>query len=351
MSEYAQVVITPRDGSPAFSPRWTRVYVRKSLDEICSYIEVETSPLDRTKIRAHDGIQVRYTNDYMQKQQDPRQQSRPVATGFIDEIDLEISAKRRSLVVNGRSAARDIIDSSWSGSISNQTLLAVVREIAKPDGVNVWHMPTTVNKVPFDGTKLVTDFSWENESPWQKLIQEADNQGYLITSNQLGELYVWPVASGSRPEPFSLEEGSGIISIKDHESGAEQFNTYVFKGDSKEVTKYDTGCRTKRRLTVNLTGKTMDDAALDRRIKTEMLRRRNRRITIGLYRWGLAEPVLEKMGDINQKEVLWEINFFAPVKMPSLDINARMLVSQVEYRADPKALSCEVQLSNPEAYR
>jgi prophage tail gpP-like protein len=346
MSEYARVVITPRDGSSAFSPRWTRVYVRKSLDEICSYIEIETSPLDRPRIKTHDGIQVRYSNDYMRTRLDPLQRERPVATGFIDEIDLEISAKRRSLVINGRSAARDIIDSTWSGSISNAALLAVVKEVSKPFSVKVWHMPTTN-----DGTKLVTDFSWENESPWQKLIQEADNQGYLITSNQLGELYVWPVASGSRPEPFSLEEGSGLISIKDHESGAEQFNTYVFKGDSKEVTKYDTGCRTKRRLTVNLTGKTMDDAALDRRIKTEMLRRRNRRTTIGLRRWGLAEPVLEKMGDLNQKEVLWEINFFAPVKMPSLEMNARMLVSQVEYRADPKALSCEVQLSNPEAYR
>lgn len=346
MSEYAQVYITPLDGSPTFSPRWSRVYVRKSLDEICSYIEVETSPLDRSRIHTHDKIQVRYWNDYMLRQPDPKNQTRPVATCFIDEIDLEVSAKRRSLVVNGRSSARDIIDSTWSGSISSAKLLAVVKEVAKPYGVKVWHMPTSS-----DGTKLVTDFSWENESPWQKLIQESDNQGYLINSNQLGELYVWPVATGSRPEPFSLDEGRGTISIKDRESGAEQFNTYIFKGDSKEVTKYDTGCRTKRMLTVNLSDRTLDEAALQRRIQTEMLRRRNRRVTVGLRNWGLSEAILERMGNLKEKEVLWELNFFTPVKVPSLELNTSMLVSQVEYRADPKALTCDVQLSKAEAYR
>lgn len=345
MSEYVNVVITPRDGSGAFSPRWSRVYVRKSLDEICTYIEIETSPLDRARIKTHDKIQVRYTNDYMKKQTNTDNRDRPVATGYIDDIDSEISKKRRSLLVNARSAARDIIDSTWSGQIDSKDLLTIVKIVASKFSISCTHIPTKEN-----GTKLIETFAWENESPWQKIIQAADNQGYFITSNQIGSLYVWPIGT-YQPPGYQLTEGSNIISIRDHESGSEQFNTYVFKGANTEVTKTDAKCMTKRTLTINLADKAMDDAALKRRITTEMLRRRNRRIIVGVKGWGLSEDTLAQMGDLTRQEVLREINFLTPVKVPTLSIDDTMLVSQVEYRADAKSKTCDVTLAKPEAYR
>jgi len=342
MSEKVSVIVSPRTGASTFgepfpSP-WTRVYFRKSLDEICSYLEIETDPGERRRIKTHDQIQIRLSNDYV---------DRPVVTGLVDNIESESSSRKKTMKITARSAARDLIDSTWSGSITKpKTLLEIVSQIAQPFGIKVYHIPQTSN-----GTKLVQTFEWENESPWQKLIQEADNQGYLITSNQIGHLYVWPVATGKRLEGFSLVEGAGIVSIRDHESGAEQFNKYVFNGADKTATRTDSACKTSRVLTLNLTDKELDAAALDRRIKTEMLRRRNRRLTIGVRNWGLPESALSKMATFKEKEVLWEINFFTPVKIPSMGIDANMLVSQVEGRADARSIGCDIQLASPEAYR
>lgn len=342
MSESVSVIITPRTGAASFGSSfalpWTRVYFRKSLDEICSYLEIETNPKERTRVKTHDQIQLRLSNGYV---------DRPVVTCYIDDIDSESSAKKKTMKITARSAARDIIDSTWSGSITSpKKLLEIVSIVAKPFGIKVYHMPKNT-----DGTKLVQSFEWENESPWQKLIQESDNQGYLITSNQVGDLYVWPVATGARLEGFSLVEGQGIVSIKDHESGSEQFNKYVFNGADKTATRTDSDCKTSRLLTLNLTDKELDAAALDRRIKTEMLRRRNRRLTIGVRNWGLPPDTLSKMTTFVEKEVLWEINFFTPVKIPSMGIDASMLVSQVEGRADGRSIACNIQLASPEAYR
>ncbi len=342
MSETVSVIVSPRTGASTFGDSfqlpWTRVYFRKSLDEICHYLEIETDPAERRRIKAHDQVQIRLHNGYV---------DRAVTTGLIDNIESESFSRKKVMKITARSAARDLIDSTWSDTIEDpHSLLWIVSYIAKPFNISVFHIP----KAP-DKTKLVQSFAWENESPWQKLIQEADNQGYLITSSQWGDLYVWPVATGTRLEGFSLMEGAGIVSIRDHESGAEQFAKYVFKGAEKTATRTDAACKTSRVLTLNLTDKKLDAAALDRRIKTEMFRRRNRRLTIGVRNWGLPESTLSKMATFKEKEVLWEINFFTPVKIPSMGIDANMLVSQVEGRADARSMGCDIQLASPEAYR
>jgi prophage tail gpP-like protein len=345
MSESASIVVTPRGGGASWSPSWTRLYVRKSMDEICSYLEFETRPSERTRINAHDRVQVRYKNALI---------DRPVATGYVDDIDLEVSAKRNSLLVTGRSAARDIIDSSWSDEFSDKTLFFILRSFASKFGildsrgsVNCWHID---DKNGADPTKTISSFAFENESPWQKLIQEADNQGFVITSSQDGGLYLWKVATSARKEGFLLKEGNGI-EIKDKESGSEQFSKYVLNGADSSVTKTDASCRTKRICTINMTDKSMSAEALQRRLNTEILRRRNRRITVTTKSWGLSENQLRQMGSLEGKEVLWEINFLTPVKLANLGLDLNMLVSQVEYRADTKSMACDIGLSKPETYK
>lgn len=122
-------------------------------------------------------------------------------------------------------------------------------------------------------------------------------------------------------------------------------------GSGNQGKAIDSTCPNKRKLTINLSEFITDQEQLNRRAKTEMLRRRENKITCTLSGWGLTEEQIRKLGGTYHKEIFWEVNLLIPVKLPSCNVNANMLISQVEYTADTKSFSCDVTLVKPEAYR
>lgn len=235
---------------------WKRVMVRKSLDEICHYAEVEIPSSERDLFHKHGNFQVRYLSKYISEGRDSyggEYGFHPVTTVYIDQIDEETEKASHGIIITGRSAARDIIDSKWCGFISgNPTLLQVLRKIAGEFGFedkDVICLPTNRG----DLTQTVSSFSWENESPWSKLLTMADAQGFIITSNQLGGLYIEQPARSSCNWGFAIEEGVNVIHPRRSESGAEQFHEYTVKACGDEATVIDSTCPNKRKLTINLT--------------------------------------------------------------------------------------------------
>lgn len=353
MSEVAVAVWNP-SRQKYVDISWRRVMVRKSLDEICHYVEVEIPESERNLVHKHGIIQVRYLSRFITESRDAyggRYGFHPVTTVYIDEIDEETEKNSRGIIVSGRSAARDIIDSKWSGTVLGQpTLLEVLRQIAGEVGFEsseVICLPTNRGDI----TKTVFSFSWENESPWAKLLTVADAQGLIITSNQLGGLYIEEPARGTCDWGFAIEEGVNVRHPRRSESGAEQFHEYIVNGSGNQGKAIDSTCPNKRKLTINLSEFITDQEQLNRRAKTEMLRRRENKITCTLSGWGLTEEQIRKLGGTYHKEIFWEVNLLIPVKLPSCNVNANMLISQVEYTADTKSFSCDVTLVKPEAYR
>lgn len=222
-----------------------------------------------------------------------------------------------------------------------------VRLGEKPHTLRIKGLPTNKGDI----TKTVSSFSWENESPWAKLLTLADAQDFIITSNQLGGLYIEQPARGTCDWGFAIEEGVNVLHPRRSESGAEQFHEYIVNCCNKVGKATDSTCPNKRKLTINLSEFIIDQEKLDRRAKTEMLRRREDKITCSLSGWGLTEEQIKRLGGTYHKEIFWEVNLLIPVKIPSCNMNANMLISQVEYSADSNSLSCDVTLVKPEAYR
>jgi prophage tail gpP-like protein len=321
---------------------WKKVKIRKSLDEICHYMELIVPATEREKIKKHDKVEIRYSNPLITDSNSRRR----VTTIMVDEITDVTETQSKNLSIIGRSPARDIIDSTWSGMILNQQKLEyIASEISKPFGIEVERMPTNSPE-----TGPVFSFSWENESPWTKLISEADNQGYIFTSNEAGNLYLWRVAVNPREEGFFLSEGQNIRNIQTTQNGAEQFHEYVVRGAGREARQVDSTCKNNRILTINLTDFMINDEPLIRRAKTEMLRRRENRTLVTVTGWGLNDQQIKALGDTYHKEVFWNPNFLIPVKIPSSSLNSKLLISQVEYEADQSAMNCSLTLVNPEAY-
>jgi prophage tail gpP-like protein len=199
-------------------------------------------------------------------------------------------------------------------------------------------------------TGPVFNFTFGHESPWIKLINAADNQGYIFTSNEAGNLYIWRVAEGVRRERYFLTEGQNIREIQYIENGAEQYHEYLIRAAGREGRAIDNTCKNGRKLWLNLTDPVIDPGSLDRRAKTEMLRRRENRTLVTVTGWGLTNQQIRALETTHKKEIFWNPNFLIPVKIPSLGFSDKLLISQVEHTAEPSKMTTVITLVHEDAY-
>jgi prophage tail gpP-like protein len=324
---------------------WRRVVVRKSLDDICHTLEAEIAPGERLKVSKHDRIVVHYQNPLVR---DSKEHGRRVTTVLIDEITEEVDSQKHGITVVGRSPARDIIDSTWSEDYKDMKLGELTRAIGKKFGISCAVYPTNEP----DHTQTVAAFRLENESPWTKLIGEADNQGYIFTSNEAGNLYLWPVPALSGTEwGFHLTEGINIKNISWKENGSEQYHEYIVTGGGFTKTVIDNTSRSGRIRTIDITKPDITETEVQRRAETEMRRRRENRTTVNTSGWGLTDGQIKKLGTTVKKEIFWVPNLLIPVKSPSIGLNAKLLISEVEYEATPETYGASITVVNKEAYQ
>ena len=92
MSEVA-VAVWNSSARKYINVSYRRVFVRKSLDEICHYVEVDVSKEERKFFHKHGIMQVRCLSQYITEGRDSYDAKygfHPVTTVYIDDIDEEI---------------------------------------------------------------------------------------------------------------------------------------------------------------------------------------------------------------------------------------------------------------------
>jgi prophage tail gpP-like protein len=322
---------------------WRHINIKKSLDNICHTLELEVPSSERTKVHKHEKIEVRYENPHVKDSGGKRL----VTTVMVDEITASADVSKHSVLVMGRSPARDIIDSTWSDLLMDMTLYEITKNIGDKFGITCVNIPTNQG----DPTAKVTIFSWENESPWTKIITEADSQGFMLTANEAGGLYIWQPEGTVRQEGFHLTEGRNIKTIEWKENGAEQYHEYVVTGGYGDpIIVIDNSCDNKRILTIDLTNPGVEPLKLQRRAQTEMRRRRENRTTVTVSGWGLTDAQIKNLGTTSGKEIFWVPNLLIPISMPLLGLSASLLIAEVEQEADQETMSSTITLVNREAY-
>jgi hypothetical protein len=175
----------------------------------------------------------------------------------------------------------------------------------------------------------------------------------VCTSNEAGNLYLWKVAAVVRGEGFKLAEGVNIKTIGWTENGAEQFHEYIVNGCWAENPgrAVDPTCPGGRILTMDITDPDFPQTSLQRRAETEMRRRKESRVTAAVPGWGLTDDQIARLGTVTKgKEVFWVPNLLIPVNAPSLGLNAKLLICEVEQEAYPDVLESRITVVNREVY-
>ena len=81
--------------------------------------------------------------------------------------------------------------------------MTVAESIASKFNIKVKHLPRGKNY-----TEAVADFSWNCESQWTQLLNAGDNHGYVLTSNDAGNLYL--TKSGRDAEYWNFIPAEGM---------------------------------------------------------------------------------------------------------------------------------------------
>jgi prophage tail gpP-like protein len=327
---------------------WREIKIKKSLDEICHSLELEIPASERLKVKRHHRLKVYCKNSLINN---PEKEG-TVTTVLVDHVTANADTGKNSIMVFGRSPARDIIDSSWSDYDDDYyDDDSTLREIVIKIGEKFKIICDTFPPDQPDPTDPVSHFAFENESPWTRLTDKADGQGYILTSNQAGNLYLWKVASSDRSEGFNLIEGLNIKGIKWTENGSEQFHEYIVKGGGYDSVKLiDDTCPGSRTLTIDIEDPFVSEKEMQRRAETEKNRRKETKTIVSVSGWGLTDEQIKRLGTTTEKELFWFPNSLIPVRLPSMGLKASLLISEVEYTATAETMGCDITLVNREMY-
>lgn len=330
-------VYAKSDNSKTNLIKFYSLTVRKSIDEICQSAEIHCPLSEFKKVQKHDKIFIKAVMDW-------NNEERAFCYILVDSIAATLNNNEKSMTIIGRSYARDLVDSVDTGMINGGTLVQLVQRVASKynSSIKVEHYPTGQDPSP-----NIEFFDWENESVWQRLLNTAENNGYSIASNNIGNLYVWKKETYlANNANHKFIENENIISASLNMNASEQFNKYCVKGNYEDVEKIDSTCKTKRVFTINFSDEYISSQELKIRAESELKRRKSPELNIELKGWGLSDEIItkKKIENKNKIEVFFEPKHKVPVIIPSLNIDNVMIIKDATYTLNKDEFSSSLNL-------
>lgn len=254
-----------------------------------------------------------------------------VLTGFIDDVSWQIDAKSQSVTVSGRDRTADLVDCSVVGArqYSQITLMALAQQLTKPFGITV----VGATGGQFDSLTLQPE-----ETVFSALERAARMRGYLLTSNERGELVL------ARPRTTGVASvltlGDNLLSAMTSVSMREPHSRYIVQSQTLEDTvgqssTTETDAEVKRYRPLVIASQQGDDPRTRARWTRQVRRARGTRVNCAVYGW------------LNGKE-LWSPNQMVRIVTP--DITMDLLVVGTTFSRDEQGTRTELECVRPGAY-
>lgn len=317
---------------------WTKVTVRRTMAELCDSFNFNFSDKWGNEFPPlYDGLPCQVKIDDI-----------PVVTGYIDEIEPEITPDSVLFMLAGRSKTMDLVDCnriespySWS----NQNILNLAKNVCSPHGINV-----TLNGVVGD---IFAEASIDqNESLFDFLQKFAKKRQLLTLSGTDGNLIL--TNAGNEKAVDSFIEGQNIPTIKGKFSWTNRFSEYVIKGQQKVKAKAESWggktiaiyskavdenvTRFRPKMFTGDTQITTSDAQKQVNWEAQVRAGRSHRFSIVVPNW------------VQSNGKLWKENLTTYVKHSGMRLDGNFLIESVDYSLDTNAQFCTLNFVLPSTY-
>ncbi len=270
----------------------------------------------------------------------------PVIVGWIDDAEPELSPDNHNLTVTGRDRTADLVDCSAVHSPDewNLHLEEVSRILCRDFGieVSVRDISTGAAFKPF---KLQPD-----ETAFAAIERMCRMRAVLPMSDGVGGLVLTRAGSATTGSP--IIEGKNLLWAKAHYSQKDRFSQYIVKGQT-----LDTGQGSEAAATVKATAR---DGGVKRYRPLVVLAEdlaegtspQERAQWEASVRAGRATRVSVKVQGWRQEDgKLWPLNGLVPVQIPTLGIEATLLIVSRRVVLDENGSTTELELARADAYR
>lgn len=288
---------------------WQNVEIHASVDDLCASVQLGVMSLEQGI-----GVLPLSENTVVEVLVD----GELAATVRVDQVRRKVSATSHSILIDGRSLGRELVDCQYSATLSNLKLEEIIKRLC-----SLFKVPL---KVMAD-TALVPDFAMQCEAPANALINAARAANLLLYPSIDGGL---TLSEPTNAAPVAtLVYGEHILSYSVVDEYKLRFSEYVVKGydhESSLSTKgsvKDDGFDFFRPLHIMADKQGQGVGGCDRRAELERNRRKARahRIELEVQGW-------------RHEEGLWAINTQVRVVIPPESIDAVFLVGERTFKLD-----------------
>lgn len=279
-----------------------------------------------------------------------------VLTGYVTSRDRELSSGAHTVTINGSSNLVDLVDCSVvqaNRSWVKKKFSAIVEAIASPFGIDVDKSDLTSDPV-IDRMTLQS-----SEDAFSAIERLCRSQAVLPLSTFDGKLKLGYAASVTDRSPVDIAEGSNLKAIRETSDWTERFSDYIglsqvsAKGkqwssanlQGKAVANDPTITRYRPKLFV--TENSLSQTEIPKRVAWEAQVRAGRSTTYVIT----VDGWFHKISSTEVAGSIWENNKRVQLTVPTLDIDADLLISSVTYSLDNSGEITNLTLRHPDTYK
>jgi prophage tail gpP-like protein len=314
---------------------WTEVSVTRSLEAASGSFSVtltERWPGQTTQwpIFVGSAVQVYIGQDL-------------VISGWVDDVDVNLTASDHSISVSGRDKTADIIDCSAvnrPGEWHGKKVEAIAQELCNPFGVTVRADVST-------GAALDTFTLQPGEKVFEAIERAIKKKGLMLTSDTNGALIF--THSGSTRYSSKLKEGENLIEVSGKFSGRDRYSKYIVEAQSdgygesqKQIqsTVDDKGVERYRPLSI---------MAEDQETAADAKRRAKWEASVRAARASVFTATVQgwRLGN----EGIWKTNRIIAIEAPSARASGDVLIESINFLRGAAGTTTALTLKRPDAFK
>lgn len=271
-----------------------------------------------------------------------------VITGFVDATNPAFDAASRSLRVEGRDKAADLVDCSAlnaPGTWKARTLIQIAADLVGPFGIAVSARADV-------GAAFKSFAVQQGETVWEALERLARFRGLLAVSTPAGAVeFIQP---GQRRAAFSLVQGQQLLSATAGHDARDRFSRYILKGQSAGDDEVNGAAAASPSAEAT-------DAAITRYRPMLIVAEEQATLASLRARAGWEASVRAAVGERVDLTVqgwrdpagaIWAADLVVPVTAPWIDVDGDLLIADVTFNLDNDGGSTtSLTCTPPDAYR
>jgi prophage tail gpP-like protein len=278
---------------------------------------------------------------------------RQIMRGRIDRVQASISSEAHSITISGRDRTADLIDCSIDpespAELYDVRVDEIVRELARPFGITVEANFDTATSERFEKFAYM-----QGETPFAAIDRATRLRGLLAFTDRFGRLQIERPGGPGRTKT-DLVEGVNIEAASWEWNDSGRFKTYIVRGQRQ-------GSDVESGLLVAATEGRASDSAIDRFRPLVLLAEGPVTTTSATQRaqWEAAVRASRAVvatvqvptwrEDTDPNSFPWEVNRITRLTIPSLGLDADMLLNRVSYRMGEEGEVAELGYVRPNAY-